>query len=76
MQENNKAVLTEEEFCQAVNISRVKAWALRKAGKLPHCKVGTRILYKPEHIQQFLDAHERPITANPQQKFNPITKRK
>lgn len=72
----NKSVLTESEFCHAVNISRVKAWALRKAGKLPHCKVGTRILYKPEHIQQFLDAHERPITTKPQQKFNLITKRK
>lgn len=54
-----KATMTEGEFCQAVGISRVTAWRLRRQGKLPHCKIGVKILYRPEHIAQFLAAHER-----------------
>lgn len=54
-----KATMTEDEFCAAVGISRVTAWRLRRQGKLPHCKVGVKILYRPEHVTQFLEAHEQ-----------------
>jgi len=55
----DKATLTEGEFCAAVGISRVTAWRLRRQGKLPHCKIGVKILYRPEHVARFLEAHEQ-----------------
>lgn len=59
--ETPKATLTENEFCKIVGISRITAWRLRNSGKLPHCRIGSKILYKPEHVEQFLNAHEQPI---------------
>ncbi|MBX3278833.1 MAG: helix-turn-helix domain-containing protein [Acidobacteria bacterium] len=56
---HGRVTLTESEFCQAVGISRVHCWRLRRAGKIAHCKVGTRILFLPRHIEEFLAACER-----------------
>ena len=56
---NNKATMTEQEFCERIGISRVTAWRMREAGKLPHCKVGNKILYLPRHIDEFLENCER-----------------
>lgn len=50
---------SDEEFCRMVGISRITSWRLRNSGKLAHCKVGAKVIYKPEHIKQFLDAHEK-----------------
>ncbi len=59
--EKLKATLTESEFCKIVGISRITAWRLRTSGKLPYCQIGSKILYRPEHIEQFLVANEKPI---------------
>ena len=56
---NQRVTLTEKEFCERVGISRITAWRLRDAGKLPHCKVGNKILYLPRHIDEFLSAMEQ-----------------
>jgi hypothetical protein len=56
-----RRTLTEDEFCRAVGISRVHCWRLRRAGKVAHCKVGTRTLYLPRHIDEFLNSCERKI---------------
>ena len=56
-----KTIFTESEFCREVNISRVTAWRLRNEGKLPHCRVGSKILYTLEHIAQFLKGFEQPL---------------
>lgn len=61
-----KATLTSREFREAVNISRTTEWQLRSQGRLPHCRVGSKILYLPEHVTQFLEAHERPIKKGSQ----------
>ena len=39
-----KATLSEEEFCQIVGISRTTAWRQRNAGKLPHCRIGDKVV--------------------------------
>jgi excisionase family DNA binding protein len=57
--ESERVTLTEQEFCTRVGISRTTAWQMRQNGKLPHFKVGTRILYSPRHVEQFLLAFER-----------------
>lgn len=54
---NTPATMTEAEFCKVVNISRTTAWSLRKQKKLSHCRVGNKILYTPEQVEQFLAAH-------------------
>lgn len=55
------ATMTEAEFCERANISRTLAWQLRKQGKLPHVRVGSKILYTPDHLAQFIAAHEQPV---------------
>lgn len=57
MTEPEKA-LTEPEFCKLAGISRATAFRLRKKGALPHCQVGTRILYRTKHVAEFLARHE------------------
>lgn len=58
--------ITEREFCKRVGISVGTACALRKAGKLAHCRVGRRVLYIfPRHVDEFLTRTERrPDTPN------------
>lgn len=57
---NPKATLSEEEFCEIVGISRTTAWRQRNAGKLPHCRIGDKVVYLPRHVDEFLAACERP----------------
>lgn len=57
---NKKATLTESEFCSLVGISRATALRQRTAGRLPHCRVGHRVLYLPKHVDEFLAACEQP----------------
>jgi predicted DNA-binding transcriptional regulator AlpA len=51
---SNKATMTEQEFCERVGISRVTAWRMRNAGKLPHCRIGDKVVYLPRHVEEFL----------------------
>lgn len=57
---NQRATITEPEFCKTVGISRTTAWRLREKNLLPHCRVGNRILYLQRHVDEFLLAHEHP----------------
>lgn len=57
----SKVTLTEAEFCRKVGISRTTAWNLRRKGKLQHCRVGAKILYTQEHLDNFISAHQRPL---------------
>jgi excisionase family DNA binding protein len=54
-----RATMTEREFAKAVGLSVTTLWAMRKAGKLPHFKVGRRILYSQEHVREFLASVEQ-----------------
>ncbi len=57
-----RATMNEGEFAKAVGLSRVTIWRLRLKGVVPHYKVGTRILYGQQHIEQFLKVHEKALT--------------
>lgn len=54
-----RATMSETEFAKAVGLSRVTLWRLRLKGLVPHYRIGTRILYGQQHIEQFLKAHEK-----------------
>jgi predicted DNA-binding transcriptional regulator AlpA len=58
---NEKVTLSEEEFCKTVGISRTTAWRMRNAGKLPHCRIGDKVIYLPRHVDEFLLNCERRI---------------
>lgn len=60
---NEKATLTEQEFCIRVGISRTTAWRERKAGRLPFCRIGDKVVYLPRHIDEFLSNCERHINT-------------
>jgi hypothetical protein len=57
--QTGRATMTEKEFAAKVGISVTTCWALRKKKKLPHFKVGRRILYSPDHVAQFLASVEQ-----------------
>lgn len=57
--ENQLETMSEKEFARRVGISRITAWRLRRAGKLSHYRIGTRILYGERHIAEFLQRHEQ-----------------
>ncbi len=54
----SKITLTEAQFCCAVGISRTTAWDLRRKGQLQFCRIGAKILYTQQHVEQFLASHE------------------
>jgi hypothetical protein len=54
-----KATLTEQEFCEKVGISRTTAWRMREAGKLSYCRIGDKVVYLPRHVDEFLTSCER-----------------
>lgn len=53
--------ITEQELCRCLGISRTTAWRMRKEGRLAYCKIGTKILYLPRHVDEFLAMNERAI---------------
>lgn len=59
--------LSEKEFCATIGISPATAYRLRKAGKLPYCHIGRRILYLKRHIEELLTDHEK--SAKPKRKI-------
>lgn len=56
-----KLTLTEAELCKVIGISRTTARNLRRKGKLQYCRVGAKILYTQQHIENFVSTHQRPI---------------
>ncbi len=59
--DKDRETMTEAEFAKAVGVSRVTLWRMRQQGKLPHYKLGRRILYGQRHVEEFLKAHERQL---------------
>lgn len=52
-------VLTEPQFARAVGLSLALVRALRREGRLPHVRVGRRVLYLHRDAEQFLEANRR-----------------
>jgi predicted DNA-binding transcriptional regulator AlpA len=63
--ETSKITFTENELCAQIGISRVTAWRLRNAGKLPHARVGRKVFYTLQHIEQFIKSVEVPLNPTP-----------
>ena len=51
--------LTEPQFCKRVGICRMTALRLWRAGILPYCQIGRKIVYLERHIEEFYRAVEQ-----------------
>ena len=60
---DERVTMSEAEFCKCVGISRTTAWRLRNAGKLPHCRIGDKVIYLPRHVDEFLTNCEQRIRS-------------
>ena len=59
MSENaNFKVLTELEVIMKYPISRTTLWKAREEGRLSYCRVGRKIVYLPEHLEEFFKSCE------------------
>ncbi|OLE54429.1 MAG: hypothetical protein AUG51_08505 [Acidobacteria bacterium 13_1_20CM_3_53_8] len=54
-----KTLITEDELCRMLGISRITSWRLRKAGKLPYTKLDKGIRYTHAQVRNFLRARAR-----------------
>ncbi|HKQ06195.1 MAG TPA: helix-turn-helix domain-containing protein [Blastocatellia bacterium] len=62
--ETGRVGLTEKELCEVLGICRLTALRSRQSGKLRYCKLtATKLLYLPEHIEEFLKSCERRDTS-------------
>jgi excisionase family DNA binding protein len=62
MEENNNLttdLLSESEAASLLRMHRITLLRLRKRGQISHYRVGGRIRYTPEHIQDFLERSHR-----------------
>jgi excisionase family DNA binding protein len=56
---DQKMTLSEEEFRALIGVSRTTLWRLRKAGKVPFYRIGSKIRFAPHHAEVFLASCER-----------------
>ena len=54
------ALLTVQMLAKMTGKSERAVYADLARGKWPHIKLGRRVFFRPETIERFLDAHERP----------------
>lgn len=51
--------LTEPEAASRIGVCRLTLLRIRQRGDISFYRVGTRVLYAPEHIEAFLRRNER-----------------
>jgi excisionase family DNA binding protein len=59
-----RVTMSEAQFAKAVGLSRVTLWRLRQKGLVPHYRIGTKILYGQQHVDEFLKANENTLNTN------------
>lgn len=55
--------LTEREFSKAIGVSISTVRSLRRAGVIPHVRVGRRVLYTRDDVAEFFNAHRRGVSG-------------
>ena len=58
MQKKIKPCYTEKEVGAMFGYSQITMKRLRDAKEIDYCEINKRILYRQEHIDDFLDRHE------------------
>ncbi len=52
-----RVTLSEKEFAGAVGLSVDNVRALRRGGRVSHCRVNGRVMYLPGDVEKFLAAN-------------------
>ncbi len=53
--DNNNTLLSRNDTAKILNISLVKLWQLTKEKAVPVYKIGGKVLYKKEEIENFIN---------------------
>jgi hypothetical protein len=53
-------LISSKEFREMTGLSRMTETRHRASGRLGFYKIGTRVFYSHQHIEDFLARHERP----------------
>jgi excisionase family DNA binding protein len=59
----NYYTLTEQEFSEALGLSLTFVRQLRKQGRLPHIRVGDRVLYTEQDVRSFIESHRHAVAG-------------
>ncbi len=59
----NRYTLTEPEFSEAIGLSIAFVRQLRKQGRLPHIRVGDRVLYTEQDVRSFIESHRHAVAG-------------
>jgi hypothetical protein len=52
-----RVTLTEREFAAAVGLGIDNVRALRRGGRVSHCRINGRVVYLPTDVEKFLSAN-------------------
>jgi excisionase family DNA binding protein len=52
-------LLSEKQAAKRLGVARITLLRARKAGRIRFFRIGTRVLYGDEHLQEFLTTCER-----------------
>lgn len=58
--ETKDELLTENSVIKLLGLNRITLNRLRAKGRIGFYRIGRTIRYSPEHVQEFLEQHERP----------------
>ena len=58
-QENNHHLMSEKQAAARLGISRITLLRAREAGRIRFFRIGTRVLYNQEQLNDFLSSCER-----------------
>ena len=59
----DRTTLTRAEYARAIGVSLSTVERLLRRSELPHCRIGSRIVFLPRHVEEFLATRERAIEA-------------
>lgn len=59
-------LLSEPEAAVRCGVSRITLLRMRKAGRIRFYRIGTRVLFSRQHIEEFLASVEKPAGAQAQ----------
>ncbi|HJR06627.1 MAG TPA: helix-turn-helix domain-containing protein [Pyrinomonadaceae bacterium] len=59
VKKSEPTLLNETEAARFLNVSRQTLIRLRKAGQVGHYRIARRVLYRQEHLEEFLASANR-----------------
>lgn len=71
-----RATITAKEAAEYIGISYVKLLDMAKKNEVPHISAGTRVLFRKETLDKWMDEKEAEYKNNPHNQYGVIRKLK